>query len=352
MGCRRDRRVMSATQSEPMAADFPNLLRGQRRDNEPLSKYTSWRVGGPAQHLYVPADVADLVNFMRSLPAGEAICFLGLGSNVLAPDSGVPGTVVLLHAALNEMHLVQRDSTGGTIYVQAGVAAPKVARFAAVAGLDGAEFLAGIPGTVGGALCMNAGCYGAETWDFVVDVLTIDRSGDLHTRLPREFEVSYRSVRSVAPQAPTAVPKQEGSSSAVPKEESSAGAGAREEWFVAARLRFPTGDVEASQHKIKLLLNRRIATQPLSEPNAGSVFRNPPGDHAARLIESCGLKGLQQGGARVSLKHANFIVNRGGATAADIEALIVTIQETVLRETGVALLREVRILQVPARRHE
>ena len=323
---------MSATQSEPMAADFSYLLRGQRRDNEPLSKYTSWRVGGPAQHLYMPADVDDLVNFMRSLSAGEAICFLGLGSNVLAPDSGVCGTVVLMHAALNEMHLEQRDSAGGTIYVQAGVAAPKVARFAAVAGLDGAEFLAGIPGTVGGALCMNAGCYGAETWDFVVDVSTIDRSGNLHTRLPHEFEVSYRSVLSVATHA--------------------SAAGAREEWFVAARLRFPTGDVAASQRRIKLLLNRRIATQPLSEPNAGSVFRNPPGDHAARLIESCGLKGLQRGGAQVSLKHANFIVNRGEATAADIEELIVAVQETVLRETGVALLREVRMLQVPARRHE
>ena len=342
---------MSATQSEPMAADFSYLLRGQRRDNEPLSKYTSWRVGGPAQHLYVPADVADLVNFMRSLPSGEAICFLGLGSNVLAPDSGVTGTVVLMHAALNEMHLVQRDSASGAIYVQAGVAAPKVARFAAAAGLDGAEFLAGIPGTVGGALCMNAGCYGAETWDFVVDVLTIDRSGNLHTRLPREFEVSYRSVLSIAPHASSAGPKEEWSSRPILGEAGCSGAGAREEWFVAARLRFPTGDVAASQRRIKLLLNRRIATQPLSEPNAGSVFRNPPGAHAARLIESCGLKGLQRGGAQVSLKHANFIVNRGEATAADIEALIVTLQDTVLRETGVALLREVRILQVSAQRH-
>ena len=323
---------MSAAQSETMAADFPYLLRGQSRANEPLSKYTSWRVGGPAQHLYVPADLADLANFLRHRAAGEAICFLGLGSNVLVPDSGVRGTVVLLHTALNEMLLTQRDSAGGTIYVQAGVAAPKVARFAAAAGLDGAEFLAGIPGTVGGALAMNAGCYGSETWDFVVEVVTIDRSGNLHTRAADAFEVSYRYVVSV--------------------ERDASEGGAREEWFVAARLRFPAGDASASLRKIKQLLSRRIATQPLSEPNAGSVFRNPPGDHAARLIESCGLKGLTQGGAQVSLKHANFIVNRGGATAADIEALIVRMQETVLREKGVELLREVRIFGIPPRRHE
>jgi UDP-N-acetylmuramate dehydrogenase len=211
-----------------------------------------------------------------------------------------------------------KDMAGmGLIYAEAGVASPKVARFAANHDLTGAEFLAGIPGTVGGALAMNAGCYGHETWAYVSQVLTVDRQGATHKRAPREFRVSYRHVD--------------------PDER-------RDEWFLAAWFLFPKGDGQAAREEIKRLLERRLASQPLDLPNAGSVFRNPPGDYAARLIESCGLKGRRIGDAQVSEKHANFIVNVGCALASDIEALIETVQADVKAKTGVELVREVRIV--------
>lgn len=295
---------------------FAPELRGQMRLNEPMSRHTSWRVGGPADRAYVPADLEDLCAFLRSLPESEPLLFVGLGSNLLVRDRGLRGTVVFTHAALKRLDLQQRDGTQ-TIYAEAGVAAPKVARFAAMHGFEGAEFLAGIPGTVGGALAMNAGCYQTETWEVVARVLTVDRRGERHERLPGAFRIGYRSVEASA---------------------------AGEEFFAAAWLRLRPGDGKRSRRLIKKLLQRRIDSQPLEQPNAGSVFRNPPGDHAARLIESCGLKGLAIGGAVVSPKHANFIVNAGGASARDIETLIARVRETVLRERGVALEREVRIV--------
>jgi UDP-N-acetylmuramate dehydrogenase len=288
-------------------------LRGKLYRAEPMRKRTSWRVGGPADRAYVPADIDDLCAFLQSLPEGEPVTFVGLGSNLLIRDGGIRGTVVLTHAALKALAL----TAAGEIYAEAGVAAPKVARFAATHALQGAEFLAGIPGTVGGALAMNAGCYGAETWELVARVLTVDRRGVQRERGAIEFTVGYRSV--------------------TPKEP-------REEFFAAAWLRLARGDGEQSRQRIKELLQKRIDSQPLEQPNAGSVFRNPPGDHAARLIESCGLKGLRIGGAMVSTKHANFIVNLGDAAAADIERLIDTVQTLVHRETGVMLHREVLIV--------
>jgi UDP-N-acetylmuramate dehydrogenase len=302
-------------------------LRGELRMNEAMSRHVSWRAGGLVDRAYVPADLDDLAAFMRGLPNGEAVYLVGLGSNLLVRDAGLRGTVIFMHGALKHLRLEQRksalidvnaDSTGtGLVYAEAGVASPKVARFAANRNLVGAEFLAGIPGTVGGALAMNAGCYGAETWQFVAQVLTVDRSGRLHERTKAEFDIGYRHV---APNSP------------------------REEWFAAAWFRLPKGDGEASRVRIKELLARRIANQPLNMPNAGSVFRNPPGDYAARLIEASGLKRLRIGGAEVSAKHANFIVNTGGATAADIESLIEKVRETVLAKQGVALIPEVRII--------
>jgi UDP-N-acetylmuramate dehydrogenase len=294
----------------------PTVLRGEMRLNEPMSRHTSWRVGGPADRAYTPADLADLCAFLRSLPGSEPILFVGLGSNLLVRDRGLRGTVIFTHAALKRLDLVQRDALR-VIYAEAGVAAPKVARFAAVHGFEGAEFLAGIPGTVGGALAMNAGCYGAQTWEVVAQVLTVSRSGDLHERVPGDFRVGYRSVQALT---------------------------ADGEFFAAAWLQLRSGDGERSRTRIKDLLQRRIDTQPLEQPNAGSVFRNPPGDHAARLIESCGLKGLAIGGAVVSPKHANFIVNTGGASARDIELLIARVQDTVSRECRVELECEVRIV--------
>jgi UDP-N-acetylmuramate dehydrogenase len=292
-------------------------LRGTLKAGESMARHVSWRAGGRAARYYAPADLEDLQGFLAQLPPEEPILFVGLGSNLLVRDAGYAGTVVMLHAAGLHPQML-----GGQLYAEAGVAAPKVARFAARHAFAHAEFLAGIPGTVGGALAMNAGCYGGETWDLVARAVTIDRRGALRTRGRDEFELGYRhcALRD----------------------------GRRlgeDEWFVAAWLALQPGDGEVARGRIRELLVRRIAAQPLSQPNAGSVFRNPPGDHAARLIEACGLKGLARGGARVSELHANFIVNpERRASAADIEGLIHEVRRRVAERFAVELVPEVRIV--------
>lgn len=291
-------------------------LRGVLRNGESMRRHTSWRVGGPADRCYTPADLDDLAVFLRSVAHDEPVIFVGLGSNLLVRDGGFRGTVIFTHRALNALQLVDVDGHQ-EVHAQTGVANPKVARFAAMHGFEGGEFLTGIPGTIGGALAMNAGCYGTEMWEVVTQVQTIDRSGRVRKRAPADYTIAYRSV--------------------IPLFRS-------EEYFTAAWLRLPPGDAERSRRRIKALLKRRISTQPLEIPNAGSVFRNPPGDHAARLIESCGLKGYRQGGAMVSPKHANFIVNAGAASAHDIESLIEHVWTTVRDKHGVELQREVRIV--------
>lgn len=283
-----------------------NLLYG-----ESLARYTSWRTGGAAERLYIPASLDDLRQFLARLPAEEPLYFIGLGSNLLVRDGGVRGTVVLMHGALTALQMEK-----GLVYAEAGVTCAKLARFAARQHQHGAEFMAGIPGTVGGALAMNAGCHGRETWEIVDRVLTIDREGKLHERNHQAFATAYRHVE-------------------MPVED---------EWFVAAWFRLTPGDAEQAEARIKQLLARRLATQPLNLPNAGSVFRNPPGDHAARLIEASGLKGYSIGGAQVSEKHANFIINQDGATARDIEALILHVQAVVKQKQGVDLQPEVRVI--------
>ena len=292
-------------------------LRGVLKAREPMSRHVSWRAGGAAARFYAPADLEDLQSFLAQLPPREPLLFVGLGSNLLVRDGGFNGTVVLTHAA--GLH---PQTLGGRLYADAGVAAPKVARFAARHDLAHAEFLAGIPGTVGGALAMNAGCYGGETWDLVERAVTIDRSGALRTRARAEFDVGYRHCAL--------------------RDDRRLG---EDEWFAGAWFALRPGDGAVARGRIRELLVRRIASQPLQLPNAGSVFRNPPGDHAARLIESCGLKGLARGGARVSEKHANFIVNpERRASAADIEGLIEEVRRRVAERTSVELVPEVRIV--------
>ena len=296
-------------------------LRGVLKTGEPMARHVSWRAGGRAARFYAPADLEDLQAFVAQLPPQEPILFVGLGSNLLVRDGGFAGTVVRTHAAGRHPELV-----AGHLYADAGVASPKVARFAARHDLAGAEFLAGIPGTVGGALAMNAGCYGGETWEIVARAVTIDRRGALRTRARAEFDIGYRHCALKG--------------------------GARlgeDEWFAGAWFELPKGDGAAARARITALLAKRIASQPLSLPNAGSVFRNPPGDHAARLIEACALKGLERGGASISEKHANFIVNpKGRASAADIEWLIAQARDTVRAKTGIELHAEVRIVGEPA----
>jgi len=279
--------------------------------NEPMTRYNSWRVGGTADRLYIPAGLDDLCLFLSHAVVDEPIYFIGLGSNLLIRDGGIRGTVVLMHNVLTELRM-----EGDLIYVEAGVTCAKLAKFCAKEAKLGAEFFAGIPGTVGGALAMNAGCYGSETWGVVKRVKTVDRQGHLHTREAKEFKSSYRHVD-------------------MPVDN---------EWFVAAWLELEEGGAHEATQKIKDLLARRLATQPLNLPNAGSTFRNPVGDHAARLIEACGLKGYLIGGAQVSEKHANFIVNIGNANALDIEFLIEHMRASVLAKFGVALEQEVKVI--------
>lgn len=286
-------------------------LRGELTEDVPMARLTSWRVGGPAERLYRPADVDDLALFLSLLPADEPLTWIGLGSNLLVRDGGVRGTVIALHGMLDELEVI----APGVIRAGAGVPCAKVARFAAKNGLVGGEFLAGIPGTMGGALAMNAGAFGGETWEKVARVETLDREGRRHVRMADEYRIGYRSVQGPA-----------------------------EEWFTACELVLAAGDGEASQARIRELLSRRGETQPTGLPSCGSVFRNPPGDHAGRLIEACGLKGHCIGGACVSEKHANFIINTGDATAQDIEALIAHVQATVAREHGIELIAEVRVI--------
>lgn len=302
--------------NEPI--NFTNeSLSGEMRYDVPMNRHTSWRAGGVAQRMYRPADLADLQQFLRQLSVDEPLIAVGLGSNLLVRDGGLRGTVLLMHGALTELSM-----QGNAVYAQAGVPGAKLARFAASNNLCGAEFFAGIPGTLGGMLAMNAGCYGSETWQKVERVQVITRRGELSERTPQEYEIGYRHVV-----------KHEGNDAL-----------RQEEFFVGAWLKFETGDVEASRQEIKALMDKRSASQPLQLPNAGSVFRNPPGNHAAKLIEGCGLKGKRIGGAQVSEKHANFIVNAGEATAADIENLINEVRATVLQQTGIDLHPEVKII--------
>jgi UDP-N-acetylmuramate dehydrogenase len=293
----------------------------------------------------LPRGLTDLCRFLRMLPPEEPVHFVGLGSNLLVRDGGLRGTVVFTHGLLKRVDLARSDGRL-LVYAEAGVASPKVSRYAATHDLRGAEFLAGIPGTVGGALAMNAGCYGSETWDVVDRVLTVSRDGVLRRRAPSDYEIGYRhvalrdGVRSclLPPSMQSEPGEREGGQKARPDPV---------EFFAACWFRFPPGDGEEARRLIKQYLQKRIATQPLEQPNAGSVFRNPANDFAARLIEGCGLKGVSIGGAMVSPRHANFIVNTGNASAADIERLIEQVQRVVLERTGVALEREVRIIGDP-----
>lgn len=286
-------------------------LRGKLLENQPLAEFTSWRVGGPADFVFIPTDIEDLALFLRNYPQNQPLYWLGLGSNTLVRDKGVRGTVIITQAHLHQLS----SSNELTIRAEAGVACPTIARYSARLGLQGIEFLAGIPGTIGGALAMNAGCHGGETWEYVTQVETIDRQGKLHFRSPLDYEISYRKVKRSS-----------------------------EEWFVAAYFSLTLGSKEQALEKIRSLLAHRTATQPTSEPNCGSVFRNPPGDYAARLIETSGLKGKQIGGARVSPKHANFITHDGTASAKDIENLIETVAYQVEQTHGIRLIREVCII--------
>jgi UDP-N-acetylmuramate dehydrogenase len=283
---------------------------GEIRHDEPMARHTSWRAGGPAQTFFMPASIDDLASFLAELDADTPLFWLGVGSNLLVRDGGLPGVVI------SATKILKHIERAGDQRVRAGAGVPctQLARQCIRWQLGPSEFFAGIPGTVGGALAMNAGAHGGETWEQVESVQTIDRSGELHERTPQDYTVAYRSVKGPA-----------------------------NEWFLEATFRFDP-DVLPSMQEMKAMLERRQKTQPLGLPSCGSVFRNPPGDYAARLIETAGLKGHRIGGAEVSTKHANFIINREDASASDIEELIEHVQKTVLDVHGISLQHEVRIV--------
>jgi len=284
------------------------------RRREPLSRHTSWHVGGPAEVFFNPRDRTELAAFLRGLPERVPIYWIGLGSNLLVRDGGLPGVVISTHGTLDAL-----ERTGETrVRAEAGVACARIARQCIKWGLGPAEFFAGIPGTLGGALAMNAGAFGGETWRHVRSVETIDRHGTERVRAAEEYRVGYRQVAAPAP----------------------------DEWFLSAALEFERRP-GAHSEEVQRLLARRKETQPIGEWSCGSVFTNPPGDHAARLIEAAGLKGYRIGDASVSQKHANFIINHGTARAADLERLIEHVRATVERLHGVSLHPEVRIVGVP-----
>jgi UDP-N-acetylmuramate dehydrogenase len=292
-----------------MAAEDLQVM-GELRHNEPMSRHTSWRVGGPAEVFFIPSSIEDLASFLAELDTDVPLFWHGAGSNLLVRDAGLPGVVISATRMLKDLDRV------GDQQVRAGAGVPctQLARQCVRWGLGPSEFFAGIPGTVGGALAMNAGAHGGETWERVASVKTIDRGGALHERTPDDFTIAYRSVKGPA-----------------------------NEWFLEATFEFDA-DVAPSMETMKTMLDRRKATQPLGLPSCGSVFRNPPGDYSARLIETAGLKGHRIGGAEVSTKHANFIINRDNASASDIEELIEHVQKTVLDVHGVSLQHEVRIV--------
>jgi UDP-N-acetylmuramate dehydrogenase len=293
-----------------MAALKASQGAGDIRDQEPMSKHTSWRVGGPADVYFTPDSLDDLAAYLRELEPRLPIFWLGVGSNLLVRDGGIRGVVIAAAPLLRNLE----KSGDHEVSAGSGVPCTQLARQCIRWDLAPAEFFAGIPGSVGGALAMNAGAHGGETWERVKGVRTIDRHGNVHERTPSDYKVGYRSV-----------------------------VGPADEWFIEATLQFDPQAI-ASKEKLQTLLARRKDTQPLGLPSCGSVFRNPPGDHAARLIEAAGLKGHVIGDAEVSTKHANFIINRGDASANDIEQLIRHVQATVAEAYGVDLVHEVRIV--------
>jgi UDP-N-acetylmuramate dehydrogenase len=285
-------------------------IRGKLMFDEPMSKHTSWRLGGAADRYYVPADLEDLRLYLAGLEDDIDILWVGLGSNLLVRDGGIRGQVI---APLNALREIRLQPDGG-LYAECGVSCTRLAKFCQQQGFAGADFFAGIPGTVGGALTMNAGAFGGETWAAVERVLMLDRHGELSEREPSEFDIGYRQVRLPRP-----------------------------EWFAAAVFRFAPR-VEGEESNIRELLRQRNATQPIGQPSCGSVFKNPPGQHAAKLIETAGLKGFCLGGACVSDKHANFIISGKNTTAREVEALIEHIRKTVAERFDVRLETEVRIV--------
>ena len=278
--------------------------------NEPLAPHTSLRIGGPADFFVRVASLDDLEGAVRVARRHELTTFaLGGGTNLLVADAGIRGVVL-------ENVWSETEVEGVTIEAASGTTLAHLAAVAARSGILGLEWMATIPGTLGGAIHGNAGAFGSETADALVDAVLMDQNGEMWTAPASELGFAYRT--SVLQGTPVIV--------------------------VRARVRGRAGDRREAVARIKELANERAAKQPLAQPNTGSIFRNPPGDHAGRLIDAAGLKGACEGDAMVSERHANFIVNRGRATAADVRALMRRCQDEVRARFGVELVPEVELV--------
>ena len=277
--------------------------------NELLSKHTAWKVGGPADIFFTPQNRDDLSNFLKS-NQGKQITWLGNGTNVLVRDGGIRGAVISTKKSIDKINMETKNSCR----VEAGASCMDLALFAERNQLGPAAFFSGIPGSIGGALTMNAGSFGMETWDFVKEVEVINEKGDISFLEKESFDIAYRTVTF-----PFRL------------------------WFLSCSM-FLSSDEETTKDNLIELRNQRIKTQPLSEDTCGSVFKNPPGNYAGALIEGSGLKGFKIGSASISKKHANFIVNQGGATAGDIENLINHTRQVVKKNYDIDLQLEVRIM--------
>jgi UDP-N-acetylmuramate dehydrogenase len=295
------------------------LEKGKLLFDVSLKELTTWKIGGKADQFYWPHDLFDLQNFIKTIPKDTPISWLGLGSNSLVSDQGVRGLVILTQGALKEISEEIWESEGKSsslIRVESGAASAQAARFSVRLNKTGIEFLAGVPGSIGGALVMNAGACGGETWKYIHHVETLDREGNLHVRFPHEFEISYRSVKGLP----------------------------KDECFVAAYFDLPSGVSEEAQQKIREYLDHRSKTQPANLPSCGCVFKNPEGNYASKIIDELGLKGLEVGGLKISEKHANFMINTGTATAKDVQNLIALVQSKVQDQYGFTLHPEVKLI--------
>ena len=284
----------------------------QLRFDEPMSKHTSFRIGGPVEVMAFPRNAQELSALLRTAAEMQVQpAILGAGTNVLAPDAGLSGLCICLKDALDGMELLEDNS----IRVMAGVTMTRAAVFAANHGLSGMEFAHGIPGTVGGGVYMNAGAYGGEICDICESVDVMDMHGNLRTLTSAEMQFSYRHSRL----------EEEGGI------------------VVSAVFRLIPRDSDEIKAKMKELQGKRSASQPLELPSAGSAFKRPVGGYAAALIDQAGLKGFTVGGAAISTKHSGFAVNIGGATAEDVKALLLQVSDRVYENSGIRLEPEVRI---------
>ncbi len=295
-----------------LKARMPHL-RGRLTANAPLSDITWFRVGGPAQVLFVPADEADLAYFLKNIGPGLSVFVIGLGSNLLVRDGGVPGVVIRLGRGFNEI------TTEGT-RLTAGTAVPdvKVARAAAEAGIAGLSFYRGIPGSIGGALRMNAGAHGAETKDVLVSARAVDRQGSIHVLSLADMKFTYRHC------------------------------GIPDDWiFTQATYEGKPGDPDEIQKEMDEVADYREKNQPVRERTGGSTFKNPPGNSAWKLVDAAGCRGFRVGGAKVSEMHCNFLINDQKASGEDVETLGETVRARVKATSGVTLEWEIIRLGEP-----